>query len=149
MTEALRLALPAARFPPPHLNSEGSSSRKPSLTSSKANQVPLSPWVPIPTPTTLVICLGSLSPAPATRLQPHKGTARAVSVTAVSPAQSRCWEGVTDDRTHTGTGRGKETHLVRVLAATVERVRDGKLWVEAPAQHQLEQGHLVPSQGLG
>ena len=69
MTEALRLALPAARFPPPHLNSEVSSSRKPFLTSSKADQVLLRPWVPIPTPTTLVICLGmSLSPAPATRL---------------------------------------------------------------------------------
>lgn len=45
--------------------------------------------------------------------------------------------------------RSREAHLVRVLAAAVERVWDGKLGVEAPAQHQLEQGHLVSAQGLG
>ena len=39
--------------------------------------------------------------------------------------------------------------MVRVLPAAVKRVGDGELRVEAPAEHQLEQGHLVPSQGLG
>lgn len=53
------------------------------------------------------------------------------------------------DKAHAGTGGRKEAHLVRVLAAAVERVRDGQLRVEPPAQHQLEQSHLVPAQGLG
>ena len=44
---------------------------------------------------------------------------------------------------------GKGAHLVGVLAATVEWVGDGELWVEAPAQHQLQQRHLVPRQRLG
>lgn len=34
------------------------------------------------------------------------------------------------------------THLIRVLAAVVERVGHGQLRVEPPAQHQLEQGEL-------
>lgn len=50
--------------------------------------------------------------------------------------------------THRLGGR-KQAHLVRVLAAAVERVRDGELRVEAPAQHELEQGQLTPGQGLG
>lgn len=35
-----------------------------------------------------------------------------------------------------------DRHLIRVLAAVVERVRHGQLRVEPPAQHQLEQGEL-------